>query len=467
MDNELHYSENEPPRGPRVRRWIALAIGLAVVGVIALVAGFSMSQHKAPWVVVADIATRPLAPPPQDLFHKDHLLVLVEGLDYDYNDKDEEFSTQSRSDVIMALNLDFRDNHVYELSVPRDMDAVLPSGRETKINEAQAEGGTHEAQAVISKWLGIPGFDRYVILRINTTKDLINAIGGVNVNVMNSHALMHDGEPNGPVDYDDTWGHLSIHFKPGMQHLNGDQAVSYARFRHDFCGDPCRIMRQQEVIHAFIDKLKNDKFNTLLHANDLIGVFNRDVQTNLSRPEELSLAVAFADMPKDGVQTSQVPYVDDKIVADGGDVIIPDETKKAQLVQSMLINPPVPTPVPDPNAIAAISPASVRVDVLNGTGVAGLAKRVAAMLKQKGFAIGSVTNANSADVATTELHEHSHITYAGLKVRAALGKAASNAPVISDTQTTQPASGQILSDVTVIVGQDLVPALEQQASNEP
>lgn len=464
MDKHLAPAPDKPAFFARVAKPGAIAAGLIVVALAAGIAGFSVTQHKAPWVIIASIAARPLAPPPQELFHRDHLLVLVEGLDYDYNDKDEEFSTQSRSDVIMAVNLDFRDNHVYELSVPRDMDAVMPNGRETKINEAQAEGGVHEASGVISKWLGIPGFDRYVLLRINTTKDLINAIGGVNVNVMNSHALTHDGEPNGPIDYDDTWGHLSIHFKPGVQHMNGDQAVSYARFRHDFCGDPCRIQRQQQVIHAFVDKLKNDKFNTLLHLNDLLGVFNRDVQTNLTRSEQLSLAVAFADMPKDGVKTDLVPYVADKTVADGGDVIIPDEAKKAQLVQNMLIDPPVPTPAPDPNAVAAISPASVRVDVENGTGVAGMAKRVADVLRRRGFVIGEVGNANGAAVATTELHEHTRISYAGLKVRQALGKAAGNAPVIADSQLPAASPGGTPSDVTVIVGQDLVSTLGQQAS---
>jgi LCP family protein required for cell wall assembly len=463
LDNQpLDPQRQRKPFG--IGRAVLLVCALVLVGAVALVAGFAVAQHRAPWLVFADIAVRPLAPPPQDLFGKDRLLVLVEGLDYDYDAKDQEFSTQSRSDVIMAVNLDFRDDNAYELSIPRDMDAVLPNGRETKINEAQAEGGVREAQAVIAKWLGIPRFDRYVILRINTTKDLINAIGGVNVNVMNSHALMKDGDANGPIDYDDTWGHLHIHFKPGLQHLNGDQAVSYARFRHDFCGDPCRIMRQQQVIHAFVDKLRNDKMNTLLHLHDLLGVFDRDVQTNLTQQEQLSLAVAFAGMPKDGVHTDKVPYVDDKIVADGGDVIIPDEAKKTELVQNMLIDPPVPTAAPDPGAIAAVSPSSVRVDVENGTGISGMAKRVASRLKQQGFAIGNVGNASSL-IDVTELHEHTHITYAGLRVRQALGKAAGSARVIYDNQTPAPSSAP--SDVTLIVGQDLVSALEQQASAQP
>lgn len=448
----------------RVKRIALTTAGILVLGFIAVVAGFSVAFHRSPLSVLAG----QLTPTPQELFHKDHILVLAEGLDYDYTDTDQEFSKQSRSDVIKAINLDFRTKNVYVVSIPRDMDAVMPNGRESKINEAQAEGGVREAQNVIASWLGIPGFDRYILLRINTTKDLINAIGGIDINPKNSDAIMGQG-PNGPIDYDDTWGHLHIHFKPGMQHMNGEQAVSYARFRHDWCGDPCRIKRQEQVMNAAISKLRSDKFNTLVHAGDLIAVFNRDVQTNLTRDEELSLAQMFAGMPKDGLHQGQVKYVDTKMLADGGQVIIPDADQKTKLVQNMLIDPPVPTPTPAPGAVAAINPLSVRVDVENGTGIAGMAKRAAAVLREKGFTIGSISNAATSDVATTELHEHSKITFAGLRVREALGKAAGGAPVIADSEPATPeASGDVpQSDVTLVVGQDLVPSLTQQASTQP
>lgn len=436
---------------------IALRV-LAVVaaGLVALFAGFSVAFHRSPLQLV----TGQITPSPQDVFHKNRILVLVEGLDYDYNDKDEEYSTQARSDVIKAVGLDFRTNNIYVLSIPRDMDAVLPNGRESKINQAQADGGVREAQFVISKWLGVPSFDRYVILRVNTTKDLINAIGGIDLEAMNSNALKHQG-PNGPIDYDDTWGHLHIHFKPGMQHMNGDQAVSYARFRHDWCSDPCRIMRQSQVMQAALNKLRSDRFNTLLHLNDVIGVFSRDVQTNLTRSEQIALAVAFSHMPKSGLHTDQVPYVDDKVLADGGDVLIPDETKKGQLVDSMLLNPPVPTASPDAQAIASINPQTLRVDVENGSGIPGAARRVAAMLRKQGFTIGEIGNASGTSVS--EVHEHSKVQYAGLKVRAALGKPGATVSVISDAQTAPPSNSGV-SDVTLIVGTDLAAALTAQAS---
>lgn len=458
MDNRF------APQEPETRRqWTPLRIGstiagLLVIGFIAVVAGFSVAFHRSPFEIVQG----QFAPTPEELFHKDRILVLVEGLDYDYNDKDEEYSGQSRSDVIKAVDLDFRTNNVYVLSIPRDMDAVLPNGNESKINQAQADGGVSEAQSVISKWLGIPGFDRYVLLRINTTKDLINAIGGIDIDPKNSDALTHTG-PNGPIDYDDNWGHLHIHFKPGMQHMNGDQAVSYARFRHDWCSDPCRIMRQNQVMQAALNKIKGDKFNTLVHLSDIIGVFDKDVQTNLTRDEEIALATQFAHMPKNGLHTDTagMPYVATKELPYAGEVLVPDEAKKEQQVDSMLLNPPVPTASPAPGQLAAIAPASVRVDVENGSGMPGAARRIATMLRKQGFTIGVIGNAHSSDMQITRLHQHSKVAFAGLKVRDALGKPAQNAEVVDDAST----GGQ--SDVTVIVGQDLATALASQVSAQP
>jgi LCP family protein required for cell wall assembly len=453
-----------PVRDGSFLRTIAATIGVALLVLAGVVGGIAMVKHQNPFQVLV----QPIAPPPQQVFGKDQLLVLVEGLDYDYNAKDEEYSSQARSDVIWAVNLDFKNDRVYELSIPRDMVATLPNGTQAKINQAQSDGGTREAQAVISKWLGIPGFDRYVIFRANTAKDFINAVGGVNVVVMNSNALQHTG-PNGPLDYVDTWGHLYIHLKPGLQHLDGAQAVGYMRFRHDYCGDPCRIMRQQEVLHALVDKLKANKLNTLLHITDLAGAFNKNVTTNFTSAEELSIANAFAGIPKDGIKTAQVPYVSDVVLADGGDAIVPNESERARLVKTMLLDPPQPQPSPAASALAAIAAAQVRVDVENGTDVPGLGKRVAALLKAKGFTIGAVGNAPALGVLTTQFHEHSSITFAASKVRRALGVVASKATVVQDAPVvaSPSASPAPASDVTVIVGQDVATLLGRQASAQP
>ena len=464
MDN--HLGPEPERRGARVdvKRVVLATAILVLLGFAAVVAGFSVAFHRTPM----QILSLQLTPSAEELFGKDHVLVLLEGLDYDYTNNDIEFSSQSRSDVIKAIDLDFRTNKIYVLSVPRDMDVVLHNGDEAKINQAQADGGPNEAQAVIARFLGIPGFDRYVVLRPDATKDLINAIGGVDVYAKTSDCLkFHTGCTGGRLDYDDNWGHLHIHFKEGLQHMNGAQAVAYGRFRHDWCSDPCRIMRQNQVMQAALNKLRSDKFNTLMHVNDLVNVFHSDVSTNMTQTELLALAHQFMGMSKNGLVTATVPSLGDKELAYAGDVLIPDDAAKQQYVQTMLLDPPVPTPTPDAGAIAAINPLSVRVDVENGTSIPGAARRVADLLKQKGFTIGRVGNADSEDIAATQVREHSHITFAGIRVREALGKAATNARVISDTSQPSPDASASLSDVTVIVGQDLAASITQQASTQP
>jgi hypothetical protein len=103
--------------------------------------------------------------------------------------------------------------------------------------------------------------------------------------------------------------------------------------------------------------------------------------------------------------------------------------------------------------LAAIPPSTLHVDVENGSTVAGAAHRVAAELKHAGFTIGDVGNADRSDYTATEIHEHSSVTFAGAKVRAALPQTAKGVLVVPDPSSPSPA--QATSDVTVIVGNDL------------
>jgi LCP family protein required for cell wall assembly len=318
------------------------AAGLSVLFMCALLAGFAADRYAgsaANWVAAKATAVREIAAPDAAaLFGKDRIRILLAGLDYDYDGKDQETSKHSRTDIIMAISLDFAHRRIDELSVPRDMVAVMPSGERAKINEAQSEGGITESQSVVAQWLGIPGFDRYVVLRIDTTKDLIDALGGIDVDVKNSDALTHSG-PNGPVDYDDSWGHLHVHLKPGLQHLNGTGAVGYARFRHDWCSDPCRIMRQQAVIRATIDRIERDRLNTLAHATALLGVISKDIDTNMTAAEEIAAAMTFSHVSSGAIHTAQVPYVSTIDLPGYGDSIVPDEARKRALVAAMLLSP--------------------------------------------------------------------------------------------------------------------------------
>ena len=417
---------------------VAIAIGFGIVGFVA---------KRNPIEMVA----QSFIPNPQQVFGKPNLLVLLEGLDYDYSDNDIESSAASRSDIIKAINLDFVNKKIYVLAVPRDMLATLPDGRKRKINQAQADGGITEARQVIAQFLGIPSFDKYAIFRIDATKKIVDAIGGIDVYVKNSDCLRYKTHcTGGRLDYVDLWGHLSVHFAEGMQHLDGSQAVAYSRFRHDWCSDPCRIMRQQQVIDAAVHQVQDHELVTVMHIGPLLDIIKNNVQTNFTQSQMVSLASFFADLKPSDIIAHQVPYTSDIAWVDGDD-LVPDEAARARLVQNMLIAPPVPQPSPDAMALAGIEPSTVRVDIENGSDIPGAAKKIADALKQAGFSIGKVGNADRMDHAHTHIRQHSSTAFVGAKVRMALPVPLQDASIIAIPVDPTTSS----SDVTVVIGEDI------------
>ena len=423
---------------------IAAAAGLFIASLVVGL-GATTFRESAPVTTVVSAVEHIFVPDPVKLSGKERLSVLVIGLDYDYDKLDQPTSKSARSDVIMALNLDFKNHRVNEVSVPRDMVATMPNGQKAKINQAQSDGGIKESKAVIADWLGIPGFDRYVVMRINTSKDVINAIGGIDIVVKNSDALKGSGK-NGPLDYDDNWGHLYVHLKPGLQHLDGERAVGYARFRHDWCSDPCRIMRQQQVVRAIVERITHNQLNTLTHARALLDVVRKDVETDFTTQEQLSAVVALSHLTPRDIRTAQVPYTGSVILPDYGDSIVADETAKQKLVAALLREPAADVAAAAPNPSAN----GVRIRVENGTTVAGLAKRVAADLRRKGFNVAEVRNAPTDDFAVTRIESGPSAVAASYLVQKALGSTAMIVPVAArSAERNGP-------DMTIVLGRDIV-----------
>jgi LCP family protein required for cell wall assembly len=384
-------------------------------------------------------------PAPQDVFGKNRIFVLLMGLDYDYDRLDMPTSKDSRTDKIEAFALDFPSRVVKSVAVPRDMAATV-GGHTDKINAAFHYGGWRGTDAAVGKLLSMPqnergsAFDRYVVLRINASKDVINAIGGLDVQVTDA------------MDYDDNWGHLHIHFKPGLVHMDGEQAVSYARFRHDACSDPCRIRRQQQIERLAIEKLKRDRFNDLTHIGDLIAVVRRDVDTNLTPDEMRSLAWHFRELNIADVHASQVPFSGDRELSCCGDVLVADPDGVQKLVADFLGPYRAATPPPTASQIAAVKPGTLAVEVLNGSGIPGLGRRMADQLRQVGYVVKKVGNADSFDYATSQIRAHSPVPLAGERLRSDVGLA-------QITIAAAPESSPSGIDLTLVVGRDYATAL--------
>lgn len=440
---------SEPP--PRPSRW--KRFGAYVLGLVLVVAGLLFG-----WVayrVVHDHQPVPhtiseiFIPSPQAVFGKSRIYVLVIGTDFNTDEKGMQYSKGARSDSIKVVGIDFDAHAVKSYSILRDFKATV-NGRITKINEAYSQGGVKLADQVIGDFAGLPKnehgtyFDRYVVINAYGLKDFVNAIGGIEVPVTET------------MDYDDNWGNLHIHFKPGMQHFNGQKAMEYARYRHDACSDVCRTQRQDQVVHIIVQKLKSQKINDVLHIGQLLAAFNKNVMTNLTFDEEKSLAWGFRDVNPADLKTETLKYSDVEQTPYGGEVAIPDAAQKARMIAALLGPYGNVTPPPQ-TAITSVKPSTVHVAVENGSGIAGLATQVSAKLTKLGYVVDSVGNADTFGYDTTQIRPASTVPYVGERVRADLG-----VPTAAVAPATDATPGPH-SVVTVIVGRDYASATSPTA----
>lgn len=202
------------------------------------------------------------------------------------------------TDSIMAVTIDPNTNRVSMVSVPRDlvvhMNLQTNSGSiwTNKINAAYEvpytniiccvapqysgrDGGGHAAEHEVGKILGIT-FDRYIAVDFVAFRDMVNALGGVDVCLTSN--LDDYQYPN--------YGHgyMPIHFKAGCQHLNGEQALEVARSRHaiepDQSSDFGRVRRQQMIMEAI--NAKATTVNGFAKAPQLLDALQKNIHTDMS-----------------------------------------------------------------------------------------------------------------------------------------------------------------------------------------
>ena len=200
------------------------------------------------------------------------------------------------SDTNMLMRFDAENKTVDVVSLPRD--TLMSNGH--KLNSSYNNGGTEKLRSNIEDMLGVP-VDYYVSVDLKGFISLIDQIGGVDFDVPCD------------MDYDDPYQDLHIHFKAGLQHLDGQQAMEVVRFRHnnDNTGyggrqDLGRIETQQAFLKAVAQKLMK-----LENVPAMAETFLKYVKTDLTlgnlawlANEALSMggmdAITFATLPGDG-----------------------------------------------------------------------------------------------------------------------------------------------------------------------
>ncbi len=232
-------------------------------------------------------------------------------------DNQKRISTKiTRSDTIMLARFNFVTRTVGILSIPRDTWVDIPGHGKHKINAAHAIGGSELVTATLRDWIGVTS-DQWVSINYSGFKQAVDALGGIKLNV------------DKQLDYDDNWGDLHVHLKPGDQVLNGDQALGFVRIRK--CdSDFGRIERQQQFMHAL--KLKLADPVTYAKAPDVLNAIMENVHSDMDYGQMLSLANWSRSLPASSITMKTVP------AEPCGNAVCADDDQLRAIVAELFLN---------------------------------------------------------------------------------------------------------------------------------
>ena len=297
-----------PPAVPKKKRRIWPYVAIVFLFFVAAAAGALFASTS-----LLD-KEDPKAEEEHLLTAKDKATIMIMGVDQRADDV-------GRSDTLMVTMIDPKKNKAALLSVPRDTRVKIKGHGYDKINAAYAYGGHKLSECTVEGLLGVR-IDHYIIINTHSFQRIIDALGGIDINVEKR------------MYYEDPWdddGGLLIDLQPGKQHMDGKTAVTYVRYR-DEEGDIGRIDRQQKFMKAVVEKLTSPAVVTRLPA--VIKEVMDSIETDLSFRQLLEFAGTLKNAQKNGLKTDMVPGR--PLYISGISYWIPDILKLRQTVAGTL-----------------------------------------------------------------------------------------------------------------------------------
>ena len=317
------------------------------------------------------------------------------------------------TDSVMVVIADPNHKTITLLSLPRDAWVPLLFNGKTaaynKLNTAYAfardptlfpdrldkYGGDHGAGTfamdTVSNLLGIP-VTYYATLDFDGFRQMIDAVGGIDVDVPEGFTLLYPRNDDASVDA--SW--MTVRFQNGLQHMDGERAIEYARARETLANDTsandlnqgsdfARSQRQRLIIEAFKNRLFQP--GGLVHLPQLIGIAGQHVDTNYAVPAMTQFTKLLLDW-KD-VKIFQTAVTQDNYLEQGTGpspentyLLVPSSTDHSwaqiRAFTRRLWNDPA----------TGVAIAATNVVVENDTGVPGVAGHVADDLMQLGYNVG-------------------------------------------------------------------------------
>ena len=333
--------------------------------------------------------------------------VLLMGIDQRTGMEDER---AFRTDTMMLVTVDKVSNTAGMLSIPRDLWVTIPGfeGRD-RINTANFKGdafrlpggGPALAMDTVAANLGI-SVDHYVRINFTAFETLIDEIGGITINVPQAIE-----DPKYPDCCD---GYEPFYISAGTQQIDGSTALKYARTRATYGADFDRAARQQQVLLAVREKvLSVEMLPTLIaRAPKLYSALSGTFDTDLNLEEIVSLISMAQKIEGEEIQADIIDadyIMNEFTTADGAQVVLLDARAFRPLREKMFYHPaPHSQSNINPEALAIEEAATIEVQ--NGSTRTGIAQATADMLRDNGFNVVSIGNADQFNHRATIIYDY-------------------------------------------------------------
>lgn len=308
---------------------------------------------------------------------KDRVTLLLLGVD-------QRTTEASRSDTMILVNIDPVTKSASMMAIPRDIKVIVPGYGVHKINAAYAfgdadkvpGGGPGLAMRTIEANFGIT-IDYYATVNFAGFTKIIDTVGGLTIDV--PYPIKDDAFPADGNNY------MRVYFKTGWQHMNGTQALEYARTRHDD-GDELRSVRQQQVLLAL--RQQAISLDLISKAPDLIAELGDTIRTDMPLTKALQLAKLGTQIDTSAIkEVSLNDALTPQELPGQPYFLIADWNQVGQIMSGFMGTTVVP-----PMSALANPNYHVQILIQDGTLNPGLGSRVAAVIKANGFTNVTVTD---------------------------------------------------------------------------
>jgi len=313
------------------------------------------------------------------------------------------------TDSMMVVIVDPPQRTLTLLSLPRDSWVPLyfdgATATYNKVNTAYAfaqdpslfperlsryrgdQGAGNFAMDTVSRLLGIP-IQYYLGLDFQGFREMIDAVGGIDINVPDGFAARYPVNDDPSIDA--SW--TIVRFEPGVQHMDGERAIEYARARETIDNssegsDFARSRRQRLIIEAFKARLLQP--GGLIHLPHLLAIASQHVDTNYTVPDAAQLSqliLGWKDVKIYQTALTTNNYLEDATGPAGTYIAVPNSPDHswAQIrafARRLWQDPAV-----------GVATAATTVVVENDTGLPGVASRITDDLIRLGYNVGAPTS---------------------------------------------------------------------------